>query len=323
MNGENNRWFNWASLLIATVAMAAAIAGVMMQSRSNAPQIRFRTLNAVELTSVQEVPGLIAEFKYRDNAVKQLWKTNVRFENSGNCALIGTGARKSLIGDSLKFVFPADSKVLDHQIVSNDFGGKFQMTDAHTLIVMFDQWRKMEKADLSLFIETTSPSKQAPIPLTTRDLIDGEILVDDIPAPSKPTTLPLLDYLPGPLPLVVRVVASVVCVLIGCMFFFVGLSGAWNFLKLRGWKLQNWHGFKRFIAAADNAEMTDQQKSRFLSFPYQMPEAAWKKFEGERLNLNTTDVVFDTWKQAFFFCSFFVPLGLAIVAFVASSWWRL
>jgi hypothetical protein len=138
--------------LITTIAFTATILALvfpiaiyLIQRASGETEISAQVLSNDELTLYAPEAGLSARFSYAGEDVAHLWKTEVRFINSGYKTVVGKGSIKNIISDEgLNFVYQENTRILRVQEIDENFEAKLIQTGENNFKVKFSQWRANE-----------------------------------------------------------------------------------------------------------------------------------------------------------------------------------
>jgi len=164
------------------LALVFPIAIYLIQRASGETEISAQVLSNDELTLYAPEAELNARFSYAGEDVAHLWKTEVRFTNSGYRTVVGKGSVKNIISDEgLNFVYQENTRILRVQEIDENFEAKLIQTGENNFQVQFSQWRANEYVLAWFYVASEEPLTVNPLPsVTEREIIDGNVVIEDL-----------------------------------------------------------------------------------------------------------------------------------------------
>lgn len=233
-NSGTNKIIKYSWGFLSVVAVFATLYGFYLQLRTNNPRLFVNNSLISHLTIPPRIAGLRASYYYRDSAVSDLWKLNANVGNNGNETIIGVGTKKNILQTAgLILKVRNGFKVLNLETINETFPAKIQVLNDTSLSISFEQWRKGEAIQVSLYLEKVSREGSAApaLYLDERQIVDGK--VDIIPYQavlqvSKP-------YVIDALPVAIRSPLRWGLIIVFGVFALIGMpAAAYSELKSKG-----------------------------------------------------------------------------------------
>ena len=301
--------FRVLTLVIGLFALVATIAGLVIMLRTEKAEVTAQVLANDELTMYPAVADLKGYFTYLDEEVAYLWKVRVKFVNSGDKTVVGIGNQKNILSEGLNFVFPDDTRILRIEEESETFQSDMGQIEQNHFQIQFSQWRSGEYNITSFYIASEKPWEALPCPrVPTRDIIDGNVIIQDLTEREPTGKMTMIDRLPEPIKILGKVMGGITAGTIAiALLIFVGSE--WKpAIRLRRWKTRYLASFSDYV---DHIEppLSDGDKKRFKKRPYKLPDGFWANFEGEQVPVK--DPMFNSINEAIFltFSLFLLSLG--------------
>lgn len=187
--------------IVTIITLVAAVVGVLSfiyQVKSNNPKLEILEISNDNLTNLPRVRNLKSSFHYKDSLITNLWKLNTSIKNISSKTIIGKGNNKNIIDNSLTFNLNNGFKLIDFNINNSDFPNTINIKN-NEVQFMFNQWRKDEKIDITIYAEQIlSKDKELKLLMNEREIIDGLITYRKVNQPLEKDSK-LIDFLPTPL----------------------------------------------------------------------------------------------------------------------------
>lgn len=284
--------FGMVSVVVGLLALVVAIVGVVIVLPSEKTEVTAQVLASDELTKYSSVAGLRGSFTYADEEVTHLWKLRIQFVNSGDKTIIGTGNQANILDEGLNFVFPDDTRVLRIEEEASTFQSTIVQPKPNHVQIRFSQWRSGEYTIISFYVASDEPLDADPLPTTPiiRDIVDGNVLVQDLTEEIPPERVPLIDRLPRAISTFGKIAGGISAgvIIVGLLVFVIW---SWkNSIGLSTWKRRYLSDFFDYLREIE-PKLSRQTKQRFREKPYELPSELWDKFEGQKAP--KSDMVFD------------------------------
>lgn len=243
-------------------------------------EVAAQVLACDELTTYH--PELEAEFTYADEEVTHLWKLRVQFVNSGDNTIVGEGNQANIISEGLNFMFPEGTRVLRAEEETDTFEGSIVQTNSNEFQIQFSQWRSGEYIIGSFYVASEQPLAVAPCPTApTRDLIDGDIIIEDLTERGPEEQISLIDRLPTGISIFGKIMGGSATGTLALILFFI-LIWAWmDTVKKFTWKKRYLSSFLSYLDKIEPA-LSKSMKRRYKNAPEKLPHGLWANFEGKR-----------------------------------------
>lgn len=298
-------------MVVGLLALLIGVASFIIVVRAEKTEVAAQILASDELTRYPPVPGLTGRFTYAGQEVTHLWKVKVKFVNSGDKTIVGVGNRANIVGEGLNFAFPNNTRILEVEEEAGDFESKIvPMEPKNNFQIRFSQWRSGEYRIASFYVASDEPLDVYPLPtVPARDIIDGEVVVEDLTERGPYEQISLLDHLPRVISIPGKIIGGIFAgaIAAGLVVFMVW---SWkNSVMLFKWKRRYLSDFFDYLDKLDKVEpkLDDYHKQMFRKKPYELPSPLWVKFEGSRAP--ESGMVFDNIGEAILYT--IVPLILA------------
>lgn len=186
MNGSKKSFrISLITIIVSAVTILAfvfSIAIYLIQRASGETEISAQVMSNDELTLYAPEAELNARFAYAGEDVAHLWKTEVRFINSGYRTVVGKGSMKNIISDEgLNFVYPENTLILRMQEKDENLEAKLIQTGENKFQIQFSQWRANEYVLACFYIASEEPLSVNPLPsVIEREIIDGNVIIEDL-----------------------------------------------------------------------------------------------------------------------------------------------
>ncbi len=301
----SKRWV--LGLMVGILAFVATVVGIVLMVRTEKAEVTAQVLMNDELTMYPAVAELKGYFTYADEEVTHLWKVRVKFVNSGDKTVVGMGTQKNILGEGLNFVFPDNTRILRIEEESETFQSNIEQIEQNHFQIQFSQWRSGEYAITSFYIASEKPLEVYPCPsVPTRDIIDGDVIIQDLTEREPRERVSIIDRLPIPISMAGKVIGGIFAgaIAVGLLIFVIW---SWkNSIVLFTWKRRYLSDFFDYLDEVE-PKLPHQTKQRFRRRPYELPSRLWDKFEGQKAP--KSDMVFDNIGETILYTV--VPLMLA------------
>jgi hypothetical protein len=229
MNLEPKLLMFWqpVGIMIAILALIVTTIGTFFQVRARELKAELQILSADRLTQTRDIPELEANFKFKGNPTKELWKLKVQFLNS--------------------------VKVFQPQKEFSNFPHSLQVVkdSNNQFILKFIQWRSTEQAVYSFYISSDLQRKVPPIPIfPKRDIINGNLLVRNLSLLSSHKK-PLIDKLPKPIAFTGRILGIAGVLLVTGALIFATFDMAKDSFPWLRWRHRYYNKFRSYVEHID------------------------------------------------------------------------
>jgi hypothetical protein len=270
--------------LVVLLTVVAAVIGILSyMALQQKIEVTAQVLACDELTTYN--PELEAKFTYEGEEVTHLWKLSILFVNSGDTTLVGVGSQSNIIGDGLNFLFPDDTQILSSEYGTDIPDAGIGTVDPNAFKIQFSQWRPGEYIIGSFYIASDEPLDVAPCPtVPTRDIIDGDVVVQDLTERRPEEALSVFDRLPSFISIPGKFIGGSVALLLAALaiLIFIGGIGGWaSAHRLEKWKKHYLPSFIEYLNQS-KPKISKKQKDKFKKHPYMLPNSRWAKFDGEK-----------------------------------------
>lgn len=277
----SKRWV--LGLMVGVLAFVATVVGIVLMVRSEKAEVTAQVLANDELTMYPAVAELRGYFTYADEEVAYLWKVRVKFVNSGDKTLVGMGNQKNILGEGLNFVFPDDTRILRIEEESETFQSNMEQIEQNHFQIQFSQWRSGEYNIASFYIASERLLEAVPCPsVLTRDIIDGDVVVEDLTERRPEERKFVIDHLPKVVSTSGKIIGVVVTGFLTIVLLVMGVSGWKPAFRLEQWKNQYLSSFNDYLDQLE-PPLPEREKKLFKQKPYKLPEVFWAKFDGEKV----------------------------------------
>lgn len=274
-------------IVIGIIGLVAAVVFGTLQLRPESNEVTLEVVSNDELTIQPEVEGLEGFYNYRGIPVAHLWKTRIRFTNTGDKTLVGAGQNSNIIGEALEFAFPDGTTLLNIEKGNDDFAANLITNESNKFGIVFDQWRSNEVLEVSLFVSSGEPLSEPPMPrVMERQIIDGDVRIRTESTEVARARKNYTDSLPRPIPTLSRVLAVIifgVAALFGAIFIIMPLS---EVVRIKRWSRRNLDSFAQYLQELPGTAPTAPEvKEEYLREPWKLPSTLWADFQGETLGV--------------------------------------
>ncbi|GAG56603.1 unnamed protein product, partial [marine sediment metagenome] len=249
-------------------------------------EVAAQVLASDELTTYH--PDMEAKFTYEGEEVTHLWKLKVRFVNSGDKTIIGTGNQSDLVGNGLNFVFPDDTRMLRIEKETETFQSNVVQVKPNHFQIQFSQWRSGEYSIVSFCVASDKWLETHPFPsvpttdsVPTRDIIDGDVFIDDLTERRPLEQITFIDRLPRVVSIAGKIMGGISAGLL-VLGLLIILIWAWmDTFKKYMWKRQYLSSFRIYLNQVE-PKISKSKKILYMEYPESLPDGLWTKFEGKK-----------------------------------------
>lgn len=269
-------------VVVPVVALVLTIVGVYFMVRAEKTEVAAQVLSCGELTKYSPIAELKGHFTYAGEDVAYLWKLTVKFVNSGDKTIVGEGNQKNIIGEGINFMFPDNTRILKVEEEANTFQSTIMQPEPNQLQIRFRQWRSGEYSIKSFYVASDKPLYTDPLPAApTRDIVDGDILVEDLTQRGPAERRSLIDYLPRAVSTPAKVIGGISAGGLALTFIIV-LALAWRgTVKKAMWKRRYLPSFAIYLDQVE-PKISKSRKKLYRENPEILPDELWANFKGKK-----------------------------------------
>lgn len=279
--------FVTVGVVVSVLALIATIVGVIIVLRSEKTEVTAQVLACDELTKYSPVAELKGSFTYLGEEVAHLWKLKVKFINSGDKTIVGVGSQTNVLGEGLNFVFPDDTRILKIENEADTFDSNIMQPKSNQLQIQFSQWRSGEYRIESFYIASDYPLDENPCPTTTtREIIDGNVVIQDLTEERPHERLSVIDRLPRVISTPGKIIGGVSAGGLALAFIII-LAWAWmDTVKKLMWKRRYLSHFRVYLNQVE-PKISKRRKRLYMEMPEVLPDELWTTFEGKKAGWST------------------------------------
>jgi len=269
---------------VATIlALAFPIAIYLIQRASGETEISAQVLSNDELTLYASEAELNARFSYAGEDVAHLWKTEVRFINSGYGTVIGKGSMKNIISDEgLNFVYPENTRILRVQEIDENLEAKLIQTGENNVQVQFSQWRANEYVLACFYIASEEPLSVNPLPsVTEREIIDGNVIIEDFTKKEVGKRRYAIDVALKGFARYGKIMGGILDSVLIIVLFGLFLGGWIGYIRLSSWKKKYFEGFLKHLPKI-KPPLGKELIDFYIKHPDTTPADCWEDFKGKK-----------------------------------------
>lgn len=272
--------FNW---LVGILAVVVAIVGLVIMLIPEKTEVTAQILSCGELTKYSPIAELKGHFTYAGEDVAHLWKLTVQLVNSGGKTIVGEGNQKNIIGEGLNFVFPDDTRILNIEEEANTFQSTITQPEPTQIQIQFRQWRSGEYSITCFYVASDKPLDADPLPTTPiiRDIIDGDVVIEDLTETRPEERISLIDHLPRPLSLAGKIMGGIIAGGLTLLFIFLLVKAWMDTIKKFRWKRQYLSDFRIYLNQVE-PQISKRRKKLYRETPEELPDELWTKFKGKK-----------------------------------------
>jgi len=306
--------FGVFTLVVGLFALVATIVGVVVMLRTEETEVAAQVLSCGELTEYSPIAELKGHFTYTGEDVAHLWKLTVKFINSGDKTIVGEGNQKNIIGEGINFVFPDDTRILNIEEEVNTFQSTITQPEQNQIRIQFSQWRSGEYRIISLYVASDEPLDADPLPTApARDIIDGDILIEDLTERGPLELITMIDRLPRPISLAGKIIGGVSAGLLATILIIM-VPWSWKeSVPFIMWKRRYLSSFVNYLDHA-KPKLSNYRKQRYTSTPYVAPKTLWANFDGPEVPPETP--MFKSIANGILITAIFVGVAFGLVSLI-------
>ena len=282
---EISAYYKIITIIGASVTLIAGIvviATFIIEMRAKKIEIDAQVIGSEELTTPAPEAELKAQYTWAGDDVSNLWKIRINFINARDKTIIGKGSQKNILNDGLNFVFPEKTRILRVQTENANFKNTIIWT-MNQFQIRFSQWRAQEYITACFYLSSEEPLAEDPFPIVlNRDILDGNVVVQDLRESKPSEKLFLIDKLPKFLSLTGKIIGGILAGLIAYLFAMLTYA-VWKamiiFTKWKNWKKLYLSAFIKYL---DNIkpQLSIKKKKEYALNPKKLPEKFWANFDG-------------------------------------------
>jgi len=278
--------FAVVGVVVGVLALLATMVSVVIVLREEKIEVAAQVMACDELTTYH--PELEAKFTYAGKEVTHLWKLKVKFVNSGDKTIIGVGEQSDILGEGLNFEFPDNTRILRVEEEAETFQSNVTQVKPNHFQIQFSQWRSGEYSIVSFCIASDEPLVVDPFPRVPiidnapiRDIIDGDIIVEDLTVRVPYERMSLIDYFPRTISVPGKILGGISAGGLALLFFII-LVWAWvGTIKKVTWKRQYISSFRIYLNRVE-PKISKRRRELYIENPQTLPDNLWAKFEGKK-----------------------------------------
>jgi len=277
--------FNW---LVGILAVVVAIVGLAIMLIPEKTEVTAQVLSCGELTEYSPIAELKGHFTYAGEDVAHLWKLTVKLINSGDKTIVGEGNQKNIIGEGINFVFPDDTRILNIEEEANTFQSAIMQPEPNQIQIQFRQWRSDEYSITCFYVASDKPLDADPLPTTPiiRDIIDGDVIIEDLTETRPEERISLIDRFPRPISITGKVIGGIFAGVLAIIFVIMVPWGWKDAVPLMMWKRQHLSNFLNYLDQVE-PKLSEQRKQALKKRPGRLPREFWPKFKGPKVPLKS------------------------------------
>jgi len=248
-----------------------------------------QVLSSEELTLYASEAELSASYKWAGEEVANLWKMRINFVNSGGETIVGI-EKRDITNDGLNFAFPNNTRILKIQKENgtDDFENKIIKTKENQFQIQFRQWRIAEYIIASFYIASDESLNALSLETPGRDIIDGDVIVQDLTDRKVSAPLVLIDRSPRYFSIPGKIMswsATIIWLILAFVLISMGSTSIVQLTKIAKWKKRYLEEFTKYLNKIKEPPMTKKDRKYYTNFPNELPEEIWDGFEGKKLNV--------------------------------------
>jgi hypothetical protein len=295
------------------LAFIVAILSFVIQVSKKKFEISAQVITSDELTFFAPEADLKARYTWGGEEVAHLWKLRIRFINSGDKTIVGKGPLQNILNDGISFIFPDKSRILRIDKEYENFQNEVIQTKLNKFQIRFSQWRSSEYTIINFYITSEEAlEKSLFLTVPSRDIIDGDVLIQNFIEKKPSERLFLLKYLLGRFSSVAKTIGFFTVSLILLAFLLVIFIGWAEYIKLIRWKTNYTLDFNKYLDTLA-PPLSIEYKELYIQKPYKLPESLWKNFKYQPLVKEPT---FKTKTEGIAFTITFIILFLGGVSLI-------
>lgn len=275
------------SMIVGLVALLATVVGVVILLRAEKTEVAAQVLASDELTMYPPEPELTGRFTYGGEEVAHLWKFRVRFVNLGAKTIIGEGNLKNILSEGVNFVFPDDMRILRIEEEADTFQSNIVQLKQNQFQIQFSQWRSDEYTIVSFYIACDKAVHTGPfLTALTRDIIDGEVVIQDLTQERPGEPMFVIDRLPGAISMPGKIIGGFLAGVLAIIVVIVVPWGWKDSLPLMVWKRRHLSNFLNYLDQVE-PKLSERRKQMLKKRPDKLPKELWAKFKDPKAPLKT------------------------------------
>lgn len=265
------------------LALVFTIVIYLIQRASGKTEISVQVLSNDELTLYASEAGLNARFSYAGEDVAHLWKTEVRFINSGYRTVVGKGSTKNIISDEgLNFVYQENTRILRVQEIDENFEAKLIQTGENSFQTQFSQWRANEYVLACFYIASEEPLSVNPLPsVAGREIIDGNVIIEDLTKKEVGKRRYAMDVALKSFARYGKIMGGILDSALIIALFGTLLGGWIGYIMISSWKKKYSEEFLKHLSKIE-PPLGKESIDFYIKFPDMTPADCWEDFKGKK-----------------------------------------
>lgn len=269
-------------VIVAFLTFIVAIITFITQLSLKKINVEAQILSSEMLTMLASEAELSAYFSFAGEEVANLWKIKIKFVNSGDKTILGTGSMKNILSNGIRFAFPDNTRILRIQKEDENFNNTLKELDNNQFQIQFRQWRKDEYLLSCFFIASEEMLNTDPFPIVKwRDIIDGDVFIKDMTRRETIEKLFLIDRIPKFISLPGKILAVILSGVF-IIYLMIRTIIAWkDTIMYRIWIRNN---MRDLISVLDKAKppISKEDKEMYLETPWTVPIEYIEKIKGAK-----------------------------------------
>jgi hypothetical protein len=283
---ELNRALEVGKIALAFIGVLTTVMTFVLTRLPKHTQLTGQVLSVEDIRLPVIPDTLSGTYTIYDADIPYLWKVRAKFSNTGDMTLVGKGPIANIVEENLHFEFPAATRLMNFMPELNQVEASVTVYEKRKFRLRFDQWRVGEHF-IGSFILGSMGNQESLHWLTApgRQIIDGELRIEDRPLPDRPQNESYLTLLPRPLVIFVRLFGIFSLIVVaGFIIMWELIVEPYRYLRWRRWRAQLWLPFEKYINTL--TDFDKRTRAIWLQHPEFLDREHWAEFrsryEGEK-----------------------------------------
>lgn len=234
------------ALIVGIIAPIGILIASWIKIQNTDTLLELQILNKENLTPKKDIRELRGVYFYNDTIIQNLWLLDIKIINNGTETILGEGNRKTIVGDDISFTFSDSFSLIKFEILKNDIDAKIK-EQSSGVSLNFLQWRANEEMRVKLYLSSTNQSIVPNMTTKRREIIDGDIVINENLDNSNKAFNSGLDYLPKMVATIGRIGGiffNAILFILAILFISTGLG---NLRKILKWRRKYYSKYQEYM----------------------------------------------------------------------------
>ncbi len=212
---------------------------------------------------------------YRGSNGYNIWKSNVKIENTGKQPILGVGTNSVLLHDTIEINVNKQFEIISIKTIQNDLEAILDQ-NSNTINISFKKWKPKELLKFELLLSSKDDKISPMITGNDREILGAEIKYNNVDIAKIEEKSNDLDWLvrlktiyPNYVFLISKYWGLILFISLFLSPIYFVISGILENVKFGKWKRKCW---KTYLVELERSEIPPTEKVKYKKRPFDIPE---------------------------------------------------